>query len=142
VFPEKDLRHIIMSKAQEHTPQSPIEQFNALLETKLPEIMRGEDANTATIHLYRTGGYWAAFEKSAYLLSQTGMPHYTSAIQLPSRPTPIVVAYTDDITLAMLQQTHHTPHNSHDYKAIVSSPLAAELYEEWHDEETEMFFEE
>ena len=40
----------------------------ALLNEHLGDIMSRERTNTASIHLYRTGPYWVAFECSAYQL--------------------------------------------------------------------------
>ena len=39
-----------------------------LLRERLTEIMDRERANRNSIHLYCTGPYWVAFERSAYQL--------------------------------------------------------------------------
>lgn len=121
--------------------QNQIEQFNTLLETKLSEIMDNEDSNTSTIHLYHTGSYWVAFEKSAYLLTHTSMPHDTLAMKLNSVPTFIIMAYTDEISIELFLHTCNIAKNSSDYKAIATQSVPDELYEEWRQEETEMFIE-
>lgn len=128
-----------MKVEQEYTMTSPAEQFNTVLETRLPEIIGGEATNTSTIHLYRTGNFWVAFEKSAYLLTQSAIAYDTSAMQLPSHPTPIVMAYTDDITITILLQKHTLLKSDNNYTAIATSPISAELYKEWHTEEIELF---
>lgn len=128
-----------MEATQEYTAATPEEQFNSMLKKMLPEILQRESDNSSAIHLYRTCGYWTAFEKSAFQLSLSGMPHDTAAMQFATIPHPIIMAYIDDVSLALLQQTCNTLHDGNKYKTIAASPLHNDSYDEWRREETEIF---
>ena len=56
----------------------------ALLNEHLNEIMERERMNHTSIHLYCTGPYWVAFERSAYQLHRAFPDSHTAApVRLP-----------------------------------------------------------
>ena len=68
----------------------------SLLGNHLKEILKREADNRAFIHLYCTGPYWVAFEKSAYLLRQISSRTLVTPLSLTTYPFPIVmVSWTD-----------------------------------------------
>ena len=70
-----------------------------LLREHLTEIMDRERANQNSIHLYRTGAYWVAFECSAYQLYRAFPDSETMPLRLFAYPFPIVMV---SVTLAPL----------------------------------------
>ena len=71
-----------------------------LLRERLTEIMDRERANRNSIHLYCTGPYWVAFERSAYQLHRAFPDSETTPLRLFAYPFPIVMA------------AYHPPHRS------------------------------
>ena len=70
----------------------------SLLGNHLKEILKRESDNRAFIHLYCTGPYWVAFEKSAYLLRQISSRTLVTPLSLTTYPFPIVmVSWTDTL---------------------------------------------
>ena len=53
-----------------------------LLRERLTEIMDRERANRNSIHLYCTGPYWVAFERSAYQLHRAFPDSETTPLRL------------------------------------------------------------
>ena len=62
-----------------------------LLRERLTEIMDRERANRNSIHLYCTGPYWVAFERSAYQLHRAFSDSETTPLRLFAYPFPIVM---------------------------------------------------
>jgi len=54
-----------------------------LLNEHLNEIMDRERTNRTSIHLYCTGPYWVAFERSAYQLCLTFPDSAAASVRLP-----------------------------------------------------------
>ena len=63
----------------------------ALLNEHLNEIMERERMNHTSIHLYCTGPYWVAFERSAYQLHRAFPDSETTPLRLFAYPFPIVM---------------------------------------------------
>ena len=61
----------------------------ALLNDHLREIMGRERANHTSMHLYCTGPYWVAFERSAYQLRRAFPDSETTPMRLFGYPFPI-----------------------------------------------------
>ena len=59
-----------------------------LLRERLTEIMDRERANRNSIHLYCTGPYWVAFERSAYQLHRAFPDSETTPLRLFALPVP------------------------------------------------------
>ena len=68
-----------------------------LLREHLTEIMDRERVNRNSIHLYCTGPYWVAFERSAYQLHRAFSDSETTPLRLFAYPFPIVMV---SVTLA------------------------------------------
>ena len=70
-----------------------------LLRERLTEIMDRERANRNSIHLYCTGPYWVAFERSAYQLHRAFPDSETTPLRLFAYPFPIVMVSVTDRSL-------------------------------------------
>lgn len=72
--------------------QLPGVALKELIERKIRGILRKEHLNSCHIHLYRTGNYWATFEKSAYLLHSHCRNLWIFPVKVADIPCPIVMA--------------------------------------------------
>ena len=68
----------------------------ALLNDHLGEIMGRERANHTSMHLYCTGPYWVAFERSAYQLRRAFPDSETTPMRLLGYPFPVVMVSVTD----------------------------------------------
>ena len=77
-----------------------------LLRERLTEIMDRERANRNSIHLYCTGPYWVAFERSAYQLHRAFPDSETTPLRLFAYPFPIVMVSVTDRSLRSYARKH------------------------------------
>ena len=120
-----------------------------LLRERLTEIMDRERANRNSIHLYCTGPYWVAFERSAYQLHRAFSDSETTPLRLFAYPFPIVMVSVTDRSLRSYTRKHILRRDGSDYKLLTvpGFPLAVKLltvpgfpladYREWHAGEVE-----
>ena len=78
-----------------------------LLKERLVEIMDRERANQNSIHLYCTGPYWVAFERSAYQLHRAFPDSETTPLRLFAYPFPIVMVSVTDRSLRSYARKHN-----------------------------------
>ena len=78
-----------------------------LLRERLTEIMDRERANRNSIHLYCTGPYWVAFERSAYQLHRAFPDSETTPLRLFAYPFPIVMVSVTDRSLRSYARKHN-----------------------------------
>ena len=90
----------------------------ALLNDHLCEIMGRERANHTSMHLYCTGPYWVAFERSAYQLRRAFPDSETTPMRLLGYPFPVVMVSVTDRSLRSYARV-----------------FPAEDYRSWHDRE-------
>ena len=72
--------------------QLPGVALKELIERNIRGILRKEHLNSSHIHLYRTGNYWATFEKSAYLLHSHCRNLWIFPVKVADVTNPIVMA--------------------------------------------------
>ena len=89
----------------------------ALLNDHLCEIMGRERANHTSMHLYCTGPYWVAFERSAYQLRRAFPDSEVTPMRLFGYPFPVVMVSVTD------------------YKRLTVPVFPAEDYRSWHERE-------
>ena len=87
-----------------------------LLNEHLNDIMNRERANQNSIHLYCTGPYWVAFERSAYQLRHV----FPDSEITPMR------------SLRSYARRHILRRDDIDYKLLTASQLSHEDYQAWH----------
>ena len=108
-----------------------------LLREHLTEIMDRERANQNSIHLYRTGAYWVAFECSAYQLYRAFPDSETMPLRLFAYPFPIVIVSVTDRSLRSYTRKHILRRDESDYKLLTVPGLPLAAYREWHAGEVE-----
>ena len=106
-----------------------------LLKERLVEIMDRERANRNSIHLYCTGPYWVAFERSAYQLHRAFPDSETTPLRLFAYPFPIVMVSVTDRSLRSYTRKHILRRDGSDYKLLTVPVFPAEDYRSWHDRE-------
>ena len=108
-----------------------------LLKERLVEIMDRERANRNSIHLYCTGPYWVAFERSAYQLHRTFPDSETMPLRLFAYPFPIVMVSVTDRSLRSYTRKHILRRDGSDYKLLTVPGFSLVDYREWHAGEVE-----
>ena len=108
-----------------------------LLKEHLREIMNRECANQTSIHLYCTGPYWVAFERSAYQLCLTFPDSEITPLRLFAYPFPIVMVSVTDRSLSSYARKHILRRDDKDYKQLTVPVLSLADYHEWHAGEVE-----
>ena len=103
-----------------------------LLNEHLNEIMDRERTNRTSIHLYCTGPYWVAFERSAYQLCLTFPDSEITPLRLFAYPFPIVMVSVTDRSLRSYARKHILRRDDIDYKLLTASQLSHEDYQAWH----------
>ena len=98
-----------------------------LVDTRLMEIVRREQDNINSIHLYGTGEYWAGFEQSAYLLCRL------------FKAPPVVMASIPDSELNAYVRRHPLKHDDAEYKQLIATEISAAQYSRWHRNEIQQF---
>ena len=108
-----------------------------LLREHLTEIMDRERANQNSMHLYCTGSYWVAFERSAYQLHRAFSDSETLPLRLYAYPFPIVMVSVTDRSLRSYARKHILRKDESDYKLLTVPGLPLAAYREWHAGEVE-----
>ena len=107
----------------------------SLLREHLDEIMGRERTNLTSIHLYCTGLYWVAFERSAYQLYRAFPDSEIMPMRLYAYPFPIVMVSVTDRLLRSYARKHILRIDEPDYKRLTVPVFPAEDYRSWHDRE-------
>ena len=106
----------------------------ALLNDHLREIMGRERANHTSMHLYCTGPYWVAFERSAYQLRRAFPDSETTPMRLfPSLWLP--PSSLGRTSLRSYARKHILRIDEPDYKRLTVPVFPAEDYRSWHERE-------
>ena len=108
-----------------------------LLRERLTEIMNRERVNRTSIHLYCTGPYWVAFERSAYQLHRAFPDSETTPLRLFAYPFPIVMVSVTDRSLRSYARKHILRRDESDYKLLTVPGFSLADYREWHVGEVE-----
>ena len=109
----------------------------ALLNDHLCEIMERERANHTSMHLYCTGPYWVAFERSAYQLRRAFPDSETTPMRLLGYPFPVVMVSVTDRSLRSYTRKHILRRDGSDYKLLTVPGFPLADYREWHAGEVE-----
>ena len=109
----------------------------ALLNEHLNEIMERERMNHTSIHLYCTGPYWVAFERSAYQLHRAFPDSETTPLRLFAYPFPIVMVSVTDRSLRSYARKHILRWDETDYVVLTAPESSSTDYRRWHAGEVE-----
>ena len=109
------------------------QRIGTLLVLHGEEIVSREKENRDVIHLYNVGGWWVAFECSAYLLSRLHMGCYPSVLRMPeqSERQPLIMDGLSEGEVKELCRLNGLLHDETDYKAFASGRCNAALYAKW-----------
>lgn len=113
--------------------------IEAFIHSQLPQILRKERSNEQRICLYQVGGYWLAFERSAYKLRQAFNDSQVFVTSHIAYPFPIVVSSISDETLRHYGNTHTFGCNYPNYKELAYLPTDADKYTAWYKNETKEY---
>ncbi len=103
-----------------------------LINTKIYEIANREIDNENRLCLYGTGGYWTAFDRSAFALSLI-FPELPSFVVTPPGSSFSVVGLTvSDRALKCFMRSHSAVRQELDYMEFTVDPIPSEAYESWH----------
>ena len=108
-----------------------------LLRERLTEIMDRERVNRNSIHLYCTGPYWVAFERSAYQLHRAFPDSETTPLRLFAYPFPIVMVSVTDRSLRSYARKHILRKDEAEYVTLTVPGLPLAAYHVWHAGEVE-----
>ena len=103
-----------------------------LLRDHLTEIMDRERTNQNSIHLYCTGPYWVAFERSAYQLYRAFPDSETTPLRLFAYPFPIVMVSVTDRSFRSYARRHILRKDGADYVTLTVPEFSLSAYREWH----------
>lgn len=99
--------------------------------------MDRERTNRTSIHLYCTGPYWVAFERSAYQLRLTFPDSETTPLRLFVYPFPIVMVSVTDRSLRSYARKHILRWDETDYVVLTAPESSSTDYRRWHAGEVE-----
>lgn len=108
-----------------------------LLREHLTEIMDRERTNQNSIHLYCTGAYWVAFERSGYQLYRVFADSETLPLRLYAYPFPIVMVSVTDRSLRSYARKHILRRDETDYVVLTVPESSSTDYRRWHAGEVE-----
>ncbi len=110
-----------------------LQKISTLLVSRGDEIVNREKDNRNVIYLYNVGGWWVAFECSAYMLSRLHLGCYPSVLRMQDNAgsSPLVMDGLSEEEVNGLCRTSGTLHDGADYKAVSSMECSAGLYARW-----------
>mgnify|MGYP003292695623 CR=1 FL=1 len=112
-----------------------LDKVKTLFQTDLNNILKKELHNENRVNLYSVGEYWAAFEKSAYLLGQ--MLHDDTppiVLYINEYPFPIVMQSLHYRTVDDMCRKHIMSRKSLEYLQFATHPTDEVAYKEWYRE--------
>ncbi len=109
------------------------EKLDELFSKELKLILKREQLNEDRIHLYSVGPYWAAFDRSAYLLEQlTHEEEEPAVLQIQNYPFPIIMHNIHYTQLEKLCLKHRISKRGLDYLQLWVDPLKNSAYNNWY----------
>ena len=124
-----------MNRQHTQTSQKSGIRLMELLSSRSTEIIRQENNNERAIYLYGIGGYWVAFEKSAYQLCKVCPQSKAALLNFTTYPFPIVMVSIAEKELREYFQRHIFRKNEPDYKVLSVPELSQASYRRWHQQE-------
>ena len=107
-----------------------------LLQGHLREILRREREGRSLIHVYCTGDYWVAFERSGYGLLRLFPDAESTPMRLECYPFPLVVVSVTAAELRAYARRHLFERRGDDYGCLAMPANAQIGYRIWHRQET------
>lgn len=112
-----------------------LDDVSMLLQKSSKTIMKREYDNENRIHLYGVGQYWAAFDKSAYLLEKmTNEESDTAVLHIKDYPFPILMYCLHYEKVKDLCRKHIMAKQNPDYLQLLTHPIDSKSYSQWYRE--------
>lgn len=112
-----------------------LDYVSMLLQKSSKTIMKREYDNENRIHLYGVGQYWAAFDKSAYLLEEmTNEESDTTVLHFKDYPFPILMYCLHYEKVKDLCRKHIMAKQNPDYLQLLTHPIDPKSYSQWYRE--------
>lgn len=109
------------------------EHLNRLFSKELNDILDRELHNKNRLNLYSLGEYWAAFDKSAYLLDQmTEEKVESSVLHLKNHPFPLLMCSVHNKKVKELSRNHIITRNHSDSIQLLSQTIDPAHYNNWY----------
>ncbi len=103
-----------------------------LINTQLLDIFRKESGNSDRLCLYGTGGYWTAFDRSAYSLSLIFPDLDSFVVNPPGCPFSVVGLTVAEKDLKNFMRRHAALRQGLDYLEFAVGSIKEKDYEAWH----------
>ena len=114
-------------------PLNTLDYVSRLLAKSARTIMRRENANENRVHLYGVGHYWAAFDRSAYLLEQMTMNESDATVlHLKDYPFPVLMYCVRHEKVEDLCRRYLMAGQGMEYRQIMSHPIDTASYNRWY----------
>ena len=106
----------------------------ALLQSRLSEILKSEEANGSSLHIYTVGDFIVAFEKSAYWLSRIVPECGTAVMRFASLPFPVIMASTAASDVSRVKSLFASDGEHEGRMTFRTDEIPRDKYMKWHDE--------
>ncbi len=111
---------------------SVLKSLDTLLVSHSAEISRRESTVDCAMHLYDVGGWWVAFERSAYLLSLLYRSGYPTVLRLKEGGgRPLVMEGIPAAALSCLCRSSRVLHSEKGYRIVSAPSYDPRRYRAW-----------
>ena len=108
-----------------------------LLQSQLGTVLSRERRNEDSIHLYAVGEYWAAFDKSAYLLEGVLLQDRPPMTLCPKgQPFPLLMYHIPKGEMISLRSAGEITAERRDYLSLRLHPIIPSDYHKWRKQKT------
>lgn len=128
----ESLKYSMMNKQTCQQREESGIRLMTLVQNHHAEILGREKGNNKFIHLYNTGGYWVAFERSACQLNRLFPECGIFLFKVDGRPEYVVMASVPCEKADAYFRMHNLHCNEPDYKAVTVLPISIGFYDKWH----------
>ncbi len=114
------------------TPEPSGVRLLRLINTRILEIANREIDNTDRLRLYGTGGYWTAFDRSAFQLSRLFPDLDSFVVNPPGAPFTVVGLTVTEKDLKRYMKKARVLRQGPDYLEFAATPFFPKEYNTWH----------
>ena len=108
-----------------------------LLQSQLGTVLSRERQNEDSIHLYAVGDYWAAFDKSAYLLEDVILQDRPPMTLCPKdSPFPLLMYHIPAVEMTSLRKAGEVTTERLGYLSLRLHPIIPADYNKWRKQKT------
>ena len=118
-----------------HKTPNTFDHISLLLARDSKVIMKRENTNENRVHLYGVGEYWAAFNKSAFLLEKlTNEECEAIIVRLKNHPFPVLMSCVHYEKVKELCRQHIMAKKTFEYLQLLTHPIDSQSYAQWYRE--------